>query len=159
MRCVAICRRSSCGVGHRTGLPIVRSNRMTGLNVRIQIEDFFKDLTHSLRMFRQNAGFTFAAIAALALGIGANSAIFALVNAVLLKPLHVRESDRVVRVLLSYQGRATSAGSPQIVSFWRQHGDVLQDVTASRLELMNLSGAADPQQLTVGRINAEFFHL
>src|SRR5215469_11659501 len=49
MRCVAICRRSSCGVGHRTGLPIVRSNRMTGLNVRIHIENFFKDLAHSLR--------------------------------------------------------------------------------------------------------------
>ena len=132
---------------------------MTGVNVRIHIEVFFKDLTHSLRMFRQNAGFTFAAIAALALGIGANSAIFSLVNAVLLKPLHVRESDRVVRVLLSYQGRATSAGTPQIVSFWRQHGEVLEDVTASRLELMNLTGAADPQQLTVGRVNAEFFHL
>jgi putative ABC transport system permease protein len=132
---------------------------MTGLNVRNHIEDFFKDLTHSLRMFRQNAAFTASAIAALALGIGASSAIFSLVNAVLLKPLHVRESDRVVRVLLTYQGRATSAESPQIVSFWRQHGEVLRDVAASRLELMNLTGAVDPQQVTVGRVNAEFFHL
>jgi hypothetical protein len=110
-------------------------------------------------MFRQNVAFPASTIVALALRIGSNSAIFSLVNAVLLKPLHVRESDRVVRVPLSYQGRATSAGSPQIVSFWRQHGDVLQDVADSRLELMNLTGAAALQQLTVGRVNAEFFHL
>ena len=65
---------------------------------------FFGELKQSLRMFRQNPSFTLAAVAMLAIGIGANSAIFSIVNAVVLKPLNVPTADRLVAFMLTTQG-------------------------------------------------------
>ena len=63
------------------------------------MSDFISDVKHSLRMFRNNPGFTVTAVAALALGIAATTAIFSIVNAVLLRPLPVRDPDRFVRLV------------------------------------------------------------
>ena len=60
------------------------------------IETFLKDLRQSLRIFRQNPAFTLAALAALTLGIGTTTAVFSVVNAVLLRPLSLPDADRVV---------------------------------------------------------------
>jgi hypothetical protein len=64
------------------------------------MSDFWDNFKHAVRMFRMNPGFTFAAIAALALGIGINTAIFTVVDAVLLKPLTYPDADRIVQFLL-----------------------------------------------------------
>src|SRR6478609_11405775 len=94
------------------------------------LEAFVKDLRHSLRMFRQSPAFTLAAVAALTLGIGANTAIFSVVNAVLLKPVAVPDPDRVV-MFVNVSPRGTGGGaSPAKFQHYRTQTEVVQDVSA-----------------------------
>src|ERR1700689_162348 len=80
------------------------------------MSDFWDNFKHAVRMFRMNPGFTFAAVAALALGIGINTAIFTVVNAVLLKPLTYPDADRIVAIEMSGQG-----GNADIASITKFH--------------------------------------
>jgi putative ABC transport system permease protein len=94
------------------------------------MSDFWDNLKHAVRMFRSNPGFTFAAIAALALGIGINTAIFTVVDAVLLKPLTYPDADRMVQFLLtSPDGKGAAASIPKF-HLWEQQTHVFQDVAA-----------------------------
>jgi putative ABC transport system permease protein len=94
------------------------------------MSDFWDNFKHAVRMFRSNPGFTFAAIAALALGIGINTAIFTVVDAVLLKPLTYPDADRIVQFLLtSPQGKGPGASIPKF-RVWEQQTNVFQDVAA-----------------------------
>ena len=92
--------------------------------------DLFNDLKHSLRMFAKNPSFTLTAIAALALGIGANTAIFTVVNAVLLKPLTYPDADRIVAIEMS--GRDVNGPVASITKFhvYQQQTSVFKDVAA-----------------------------
>jgi putative ABC transport system permease protein len=94
------------------------------------MSDFWDNFKHAVRMFRSNPGFTFAAIAALALGIGINTAIFTVVDAVLLKPLTYPDADRIVQFLLtSPDGKGPGASIPKF-HLWEQQTNVFQDVAA-----------------------------
>ena len=94
------------------------------------MSDFWDNFKHAVRMFRANPGFTFAAVAALALGIGVNSAIFTVVDAVLLKPLTYPDADRIVQFHhVSPDGKGSAASIPDFVAYGSE-ASVFQDVAA-----------------------------
>jgi putative ABC transport system permease protein len=119
------------------------------------------DLKYALRMFRQSPGFIAAAVSALALGIGANTAIFSVVNTVLLKPLAFPEPDRIVALMTSGpQGNFAVASVPKY-NTWRRQTQVLEDVSAYDQggPGLNLSGGDRPEQVQGIHVSCEFFHL
>lgn len=125
------------------------------------MDHLLKDLKHSIRMFRQSPGFTIAAVAALALGIGANTAIFSVINTVLLKPLTYPDPDRIVQFLLtSPGGRGPSASVPKF-ALWRQQTSVFQDVSAYNPggPGLNLTGGAFPEQVKGIHVTSDYFRL
>jgi predicted permease len=124
------------------------------------MESFFKDLKHSVRMFAQTPAFTLAAVAAMTLGIGANAAIFSVVNAVLLRPVAIRDADRVVVfVNTSPRGPGGPAASPAKFMHYRQQTGIVQDVSAFNTGVMNYTGGSFPEQLKSGRVSGDFFTL
>jgi predicted permease len=123
------------------------------------MHDFFQDLRHALRLIGRSPGFTFAVVAALALGIGANTAIFSVINAVLLKPLPYPDPDRLrVFVNTSPQGRSPAA-SPTKFNVWRQQTVAFQDVAGYRFNTVNVTGGPEPEQVVAGQVSADFFRL
>ena len=92
--------------------------------------DLWNDVKHAFHLFIKSPGFTIAAVSALALGIGANTAIFTVVNAVLLKPLSYPDADRIVEFLLtSPEGNDAIASIPKFEN-WQQQTSVFKDVAA-----------------------------
>jgi putative ABC transport system permease protein len=123
------------------------------------MESFVQDLRHSLRIFRQHPGFTAAAVAALTLGIGANTAIFSVVNAVLLKPAPFPDADRIILFInTSPQGSGPGA-SPAKFEHWREQTSIVENVSAFRTGVVNLTGAAFPEQLQSAQVSVDFFKL
>src|SRR3954468_12086114 len=123
------------------------------------MESFLQDLRHSLRLLRQHPGFTAAAVAALTLGIGTNTAIFSVGNAVLLKPAPFPDANRLVLFLnTSPQGSGPGA-SPTKFQHWREQTNVVQDVADFRTGVVNLTGGGFPEQLQSAQVSSDFFRL
>jgi len=125
------------------------------------METFASDLKFALRMLRQSPGFAAAAVFALALGIGANTAIFSVINTVLLKPLPFPDPDRIVALMNSSpQGSGPAASVPKF-NAWRKRTKSLQFVSAYDTggPGLNVTGGDRPEQLQGIHVSYEFFEL
>jgi putative ABC transport system permease protein len=123
------------------------------------MDGFLKDLKHSARMFLHTPGFTIVVILALALGIGANTAIFSIVNTVLLKPLAFKNPERIVLFQNIFKGGRGGGASPNEYNYWREQTQSFQDVSAYAFNVANLTGDATPVQIQTTRASANFFRV
>ena len=125
------------------------------------LQDLAQDLRYGLRMLRKSPGFTAVAVLTLALGIGANTAIFSVVDAILLKPLPYRESNRLVAV---WEHTSQEPSKPNVVAprnflDWQEQNRVFQGMAYLADVLSNLTGAGRPQQIAEEDVSANFFDI
>jgi putative ABC transport system permease protein len=123
------------------------------------IENLIQDLKYALRMLRRSPGFTATAIAALALGIGANAAIFTVVNTVLLQPLPYPHPERLVRLERSFPtGKGNSTSIPKFL-IWSDQPKVFESVAAYDFAGpgINLTGGDRPEQVKGIHASAGYF--
>ena len=123
------------------------------------VEQFIQDLKYSFRTLRQQPAFTFAAIAALALGIGATTAVFSVVNAILLRPFPYPAPERIVMFQTKSPNGNSSGASPAKFAHWSHQTAVAQDVSAFRGVTVNYTGGDTPEQVTSGTVSLGFFRL
>ena len=118
------------------------------------------DVKQAARLLLKAPGFSLAAIAALALGIGTSTAIFSVVSRVLLNPFGYPEPDRIVMFQNTYQQfQATGSASPTEYNWWRQQTGAFQDVSAYVFGTANLTGESFPELIPTMRVSADFFRL
>lgn len=117
------------------------------------------NLRYALRQVRENPGFFALAVMALALGIGANTAIFSAVEAVLLKPLPYNHPEQLVMVWedASFIGFATNTPAPANYVDWKAQNQVFTDMAARRASSMSLTGDGAPEELYGQRVTPNFF--
>ena len=125
------------------------------------METVVRDIRYGVRMLSKRPGFTAVAIVALALGIGANTAVFSVVNAVLLRPLPFAEPDRLVNVWTTRPQRGINkmvASYPDFAD-WREQNNVFERVAAYAEEDFTLTGGDNPSRLGGMLVSSDVFPL
>jgi putative ABC transport system permease protein len=125
------------------------------------METLVKNIRYSLRMWLKRPGFTMISVLTLALGIGATTAIFTVVNAVLLRPLPYPEPERIMALWPSRPGSSYQGVSEAKFVFWREQSQSFDGVAATQGigSGVNLSGGSEPEFVSGVRVSADFFHV
>ena len=140
------------------GIEVVRQQRRDATGFPA-LEALAQDLRHSIRGLAKTPLFTLTVLAALTLGIGANTAVFSVVNAVFLKPFKAPQAGRIVRFLNTGSYGATAVvGFPEF-NLWRQQTSVFENISAHREDVVNLTGVAAPEQIQLARVSEGFLRL
>jgi len=120
---------------------------------------FLQGLRYSVRMLAHSPGFAILALVTLALGIGANTAIFSFVDGVLLKPLPYENGDRIVRVLEKPPRGERNGISTLNFLDWQRDNDVFDFMAAQTGGTATLTGVAEPVQLRGARVSSAYFDI
>ena len=118
------------------------------------MSELWQDMRYALRTLRHAPGFTAVAILTLAVGIGANAAIFSFVNGILLNPLPYPNADRIVRVLEKPPGPPTARNGISTLNYldWEKQNDVFEYMAPITAGSAVLTGSGDPVQLVGARV-------
>jgi hypothetical protein len=125
------------------------------------MEAFPQDVKYGIRMLAKNPGFTAIAILTLALGIGANTAIFSVINAEILRPLPFRNPEQLVNVATANAKFHTTSGAVSYPDFadWRSQNHVFQEMAAYIDSSVTLTGVEEPAHLQAPTVSASMFNL
>ena len=120
-----------------------------------------QDLKYGIRMLAKNPGFTAVAVVTLALGIGANTAIFSVVNAVLLKPTPYKDPERLITIWSQNlpKGFTTDTVSSSDFADWRAENHVFEEMAASTDAMYTLTGLGEPLAVTAYQFSPNFFQV
>src|SRR5919199_1430063 len=118
-----------------------------------------QDLRYAVRMFFRTPGFTIVAVLALAIGIGANTAIFTIVNAALIERLPFKDPSRLV---ILWEESSRRPGKSNVVGpanylRWRERADAFEDLAGFVDTPANLTGSGSPEELTIQNVTSGFF--
>jgi len=123
------------------------------------MDTFLQDLSYGARMLVKSPGFALIAILTLALGIGANTAIFSVVNGVLLNPLPYPNPEQLVSIFTKMPNFENASISYPNFEDWRRMNRTFADMAAYRSAGVSLTGAGEPDRLHGGMISAGFFEI
>jgi hypothetical protein len=140
------------------------SEKLTALGSERKINifaDLLQDLRYGLRTLAKNPAFTAIAIVALALGIGANSAIFSVVDAVLLRPLPFKNPNQLVMLWENAAHLGFPRDTPPPANFldWQKQAISFTGMAAMSERSFNLTGVGEPERLEGRRVSANLFEL
>src|SRR2546429_3713742 len=143
--------------GTKGSVPPLRALRIVE-NVSDKPPHMLNDLRYAFRQLLKTPGFTAVAVLTLALGIGANTAIFSIVNAVLLRPLPIQEPDRVVQIWETWRGEGTAPVAwPKFIE-WKQQSQCFEAIAGCNWGESFVFATVDKPELIAGRaVSSDFF--
>lgn len=120
------------------------------------MDTFWQDIRYGARMLWKTPGFAFVCILVLALGIGANTAIFSVVNTLLLRPLPYQDSEKILILWEKAPMMETSVAYPNFLDY-RDQNTVFEQIAVFRRDSFNLTGNAEPERLSGRMVSSSFF--
>jgi putative ABC transport system permease protein len=123
------------------------------------METLLHDLRYAVRALKKSPGFTLVAVLTLALGIGTNTAIFSVIDTVLLKPLPYPAANRLYAFMSTGPQGSFDRASPTKFNTWHMYATAFEHLSAYRFTAVTVTAGDEPEQVPTGQVSAEFFRL